>query len=401
MYELDELSNALTSAHDKFELKCLSICYDSELEEEKLTEISKENTSVDKLCIKLQAKLKERVDQIKSGVKADLDEKEEEKVLFEVQKAKHEMENTWGMFNGKIGTFSKFYENFTSAMGKATDLSEGEKFTLLLEACQGETKNAVANSSYEQALSNLESIYGSSYRQMQYHTRKLMNIKPVSVASAGNLQLFYDEISECEEEIKKCIHESESDHMMTFVVIEKLDKETTRVWERYRLSLAESWANVEEASTIVREKKNYLPSFVTFKAFLKSEINMWLGEEGRLCVETSKCEMVDPFNKEKEKVPAFLQCKLCEYIHPIYKCLVFKAMDLGSKEKFVMQNNLCVKCLRSSHLGNCRDVSSNNACPKCSPFTYHNSVLCPKNMSNEIKQTPAKKSSEDGGDEWY
>lgn len=26
LYELDELSKALTSAHEKFELKCLSIC---------------------------------------------------------------------------------------------------------------------------------------------------------------------------------------------------------------------------------------------------------------------------------------------------------------------------------------------------------------------------------------
>lgn len=92
--------------------------------------------------------------------------------------------------------------------------------------------------------------------------------------------------------------------MMTFVVIEKLDKESTRVWERHRLSLAESWANVDEASTVMREKKNYLPSFDTFRASLKTEINMWLGEESK-CVEAFQCETVDAFGKEKGKVSVF------------------------------------------------------------------------------------------------
>lgn len=87
LYELSELSNALVSAHDKFELKCLSNCNDAELEEEKLTKMNEENTNIDRLCIKLKAKLKKRIDQLKSGEKADGMEKGNE-ALVETKKAK-------------------------------------------------------------------------------------------------------------------------------------------------------------------------------------------------------------------------------------------------------------------------------------------------------------------------
>lgn len=194
----------------------------------------------------------------------------------EVHEEKRQLQNTWGIFNGKIEAFSQFYANFTTAINAEKDLSEDEKCDLLLQACQNEAKNLVANLSFEQALKRLGNIYGSAYRQMQYHTRKLLNIKPVTVASAGNLQAFYNEICQCQIEIKKCVHENESDHMVTFVVIEKLYKETTRVWERHRLSLAESWADTDEASNEIRGKKDYLPSFDTFiKCFFKVKLTCY------------------------------------------------------------------------------------------------------------------------------
>lgn len=129
---------------------------------------------------------------------------------------------------------------------------------------------------------------------------------------------------------------------------------------------------------------------------------MLLGEESKLCGTESKTEMANFVGEVKSQVPSFLQCKLCDDIHPVYKCLVFKAMDLKSKENFVQENKLCVKCLRSFHLGNCRDVSSNNACPKCSPAAYHNSVLCPGNMANKSKQATEKKptTGDWANDEW-
>lgn len=132
-YELNEWSDALTSAHDKFELKCLSICYDSELKEEELTKLNKENTSVDQLCIKLKAKLKERIVRLKSIEKADVMEKEHalenkehalESQEAKKEKKKRQLQNTWGVFNGKIDAFSQFYANFTTAMSNAKDLSD-------------------------------------------------------------------------------------------------------------------------------------------------------------------------------------------------------------------------------------------------------------------------------------
>lgn len=411
VYELNELSKVLASTHDKFELKCLSLSYDAEFDGEKLKQISEENANIDKLCIKMKAKICERIEQIKSGMTedSDADEKKKSKNKEALQSGKKtcEVENTWGMFDNKVETFSKFYENFTAAMEKASDLSEGEKYDLLLEALQSEAKNAIANLSYEKALVSLKNIYGSAYRQIQFHMHKLINVKSVLVASAKNLQSFYDEITQCEQQIKAFM--PESDYALTFLVIGKLDKETSRAWERHRSGLAESWCTIDEASAIQRKKENHLPSFENFKAFLKSEINMWLGEESKASEEPNKSELCGATNKKeldkfvgeiKLKMPTFLQCKLCSDIHPMYKCSEFKAIDLKSKERFVSENNLCVKCLRHFHVGKCRDDTCNNECPKCSPATFHNSVLCPKNMMNTIKQATTKKADEIEEEEW-
>lgn len=394
VYELNELWAVLSATHDKFEIKCLALSYDDELDSDEQEQIDQENASVDQLCIKIKAKICERIDQIKSGVMEDskaekIKDPESEKALESGKKC--EVKNNWGMFDGKFGAFSKFYENFISAMGKLSDLPDEKKLNLLSQALHGEAKYAIANSTYEQAMANLNGIYGSSYRQIQYHMHKLVNVKPVLVASANNLQVFYDEITECEQQIKRCL--PESDHVLTFLLIEKLDKETSRAWERHRLCLA------EEASSISREKGNHLPSFDNFKAFLKSEIIMWLGEESKTCSETNKWD-VEAFGQNKKSVPSFLQCKLCEGIHPVYKCLVFKAMKLGEKEELVLKNNWCVKCLQPAHLGKCRDDLSNNACPKCAPTTFHNSILCPKNIANVSKQISTEVRATVECDEW-
>lgn len=397
-YELGEFLITLTTMHDKFELKCLAISYDADvIEKQALKEIEAENALIDNQCIKLKAKINKRIDQIKNGKEECAFEKEnnaeKNQSVHEVKKRK--IQNTWGVFNGKIDAFTQFYAKFTTAMKREHDLSDDEKFNLLLMACQGEAKNAIANLTYTEALKNLESVYGNVYRQMQCYVRNFLNINPVTNASASNLQIFYDQLCECEKGMNKYVQEMENGYFITFVAISKLDKDTTRVWERYRLSLAESWANMEEASNNIREAKNHLPSFEAFKAFLKSEINMLLGEESELCESTSNMELANFVSEIKNQVPPFLQCKLCKDIHPVYKCLVFKGMDLKSKQDFVAKNNFFVKCLRQSHVGNCRDASSNNECPKCPPNTFHNSVLCPENLANKNKQLPEKKSKQE------
>lgn len=117
---------------------------------------------------------------------------------------------------------------------------------------------------------------------------------------------------------------------------------------------------------------------------------MFLGEESKLCDSTSKMELANFVSEVKNQVLSFLNCKLCKDIHSVNKCLVFKGMDLKSKQDFVADHHLCVKCLRQSHVDRCRDALCNNECPKCPSATFHNSVLCPENMANKSKQLPAK-----------
>lgn len=208
LYELNEFSSALTAAYEKFELKCLALSCDADLDETQISkEIKEEDALMDNQYIKLKAKLNKHIDQMKSEKKEYAVEEKKKQALQneEMCKEKRQLRNTWGVFNGKIEAFSQFYANFITAMNEENDLSEDEKYDLLLQACKNDAENAVINLSYKQALKNLENIYGCAYRQMQYHTRKWLNIKPVTVASAKNLQAFLNEISECENDMKKYV----------------------------------------------------------------------------------------------------------------------------------------------------------------------------------------------------
>lgn len=81
----------------------------------------------------------------------------------------------------------------------------------------------------------------------------------------------------------------------------------------------------------------------------------------------------------KKQAPNFLQCKLCDGIHPLYKCDVFKSLSLGERLSFAQQEMLCERCLRPGHDGYCVKDSCNRVCPSCLPreSVRHNSYLCP------------------------
>lgn len=80
----------------------------------------------------------------------------------------------------------------------------------------------------------------------------------------------------------------------------------------------------------------------------------------------------------KKEAPQFLQCVLCDGIHPRYKCDAFKAMTLEQRLSHVQSEGLCVRCLREMHNGYCKDESCNLPCPTCAPEreVYHNRFLC-------------------------
>lgn len=210
----------------------------------------------------------------------------------------------------------------------------------------------------------------------------------------------------CEDMLSYSKQLEKFDAFLAISIIGKMDKQTLHLWERHRMALALSWSQQPNSMDIGVE--NYIVSWEAVKDFLSSELEIHEMQNVTYAnmiksAQTPQSDQDIPStsgtasnvqkaqkqadqkpstsqtnNDEKKKVPEFLQCKLCNQIHPLYSCEAFKAKTRSERVLYVTVNGLCIKYLRPEHSELCRDRNSNNPCPIClAEQQYHNSMLCP------------------------
>lgn len=70
----------------------------------------------------------------------------------------------------------------------------------------------------------------------------------------------------------------------------------------------------------------------------------------------------------------FIQCVVCQRLHPLFRCQKFLNMPLNARQTVVRMNELCRSCLSKGHYVN---TCKQTCCKRC-PTKMHNSTLCPK-----------------------
>lgn len=449
IFDLKELQSSLRSVHEKFENKCLAVQCDgeSDLSEQQQQALNKENDEIDSLCLQLKAKISMRLDDLVDkkyalpSAHADTQsvtfnafqniEQSMGKVSVGKGVKKSEKIEIDLHFDENTDDFESFIEIFEQKI-KCISLSEEEKGELLKKACKDKALQLIQHLNYQAAVEKLHTVYGQAYENAHKSLKKLYDIKPMESSTSENMRALLNDILACENEFAKITQEDKFDMILMLLTVEKFDKATKRVWERFRLSLAESWASqsVESESNIVKKASQHIPSFDDVKQFITSEIkilkidereNMQTQHQASNMIENSQCEKLkyadvaktqqssvivtkamdqpsgqsNTLAEEKAKSPAFLQCKLCPRIHPAYKCDVYKALPLHKRVEYVKNQKLCVKCLRSQHTGDCVDAKSNKHCPICQVEVFHNSTLCDTKAAKEGKQTSVSEESWD------
>lgn len=171
-----------------------------------------------------------------------------------------------------------------------------------------------------------------------------------------------------------------------FTVIDSMNRDTYRAWEKFRPSLASiqaSQSGQENQNEALFNPNTYIPIWAELERFLENEITIKVHSE-RLDPEGVNSNAFKKQKRSKSQksydsadVPDFLQCDLCNDMHPLFKCEIFKTMSLTGRKSHVIEKNLCEKCLRPNHSGDCRKRQCNIPFPNCKPETrYHNSWLC-------------------------
>lgn len=108
---------------------------------------------------------------------------------------------------------------------------------------------------------------------------KLLTIPKIDNASSQNIGGLIKKASRYMETLKEMQNESNFDALITIMLIDKLDVETMRAWERHRKALAASWADAGDGGTQERNIAMHLPSFQDLQSFLQSEVEIFARSE--------------------------------------------------------------------------------------------------------------------------
>lgn len=401
--ELTERMNALQSDFEKFEAKHIQLKCEKALTPEMQDEYIKVEASV----IAMKGKMRSRVEQLSSceAMKSNEMQKsiDAEAKVSTTEKSPIEFE-FFEKFTGDQSEWDEFKSKFIEKVHERSDVSAEQKLDVLMRSCAVEMASILSiEPNYSEAWSKLNRMFDNAYNQALYAIRAIQSLPKMQQASGGQICSLVRTVNKIAKILQKRDIFSTFDKAIALSVIAKLDGETRNNWHRHQTVLAESWAQVDEASSVPRNACDYMPDWESVKMFLSSEAEIFGKQSMQSKIENTKAIVahaeqnnashdgqgvlrqsneayvtsIQALAEAKKFQPEFLQCNLCDGIHPKYKCEVFIGMSFQERWNHVRRFALCAKCLRSDHAGPCAQKTCNQACPACLPSQlFHNSFLC-------------------------
>lgn len=441
-YELDERQKKLQSDFQKLESKNMTIAgmdHDFVIDE---TEFENENEKMGELCVKLKAKLKEKMAVLER--KADFskantqlgDENEKLVTENENEKAKQNQESEKAnnqMKSGTLLTLSSlkfsipewhvFQEEFESKVIDNGDLNNEEKLKALLNACELTEAELVllrlGERNVESAFNKLKQQFGTAYAQANYFTQALLSIPSLTANHPNDYLNLVNSVDYCIAGLERHMSNDKFVQLIPLMVVNKFDNQTRINWERFRSILLKT----------CDEKDKFLPDWCTLKGFLQDEAEYHAQfatgngkqstgdtKESELSWHTvaknteaskslssahtgdvtslAKANEIRFGNKQENKPNEHCDCA---YWHPLHKCKRFLAMNINEREDFIRDRKVCGQCLLAAHMGTpCKDPKANQFCNRCKPFKQvkHNSMMCTLayNKVNQIAVVPPSNS---------
>lgn len=177
-------------------------------------------------------------------------------------------------FSGNAEDWYEYAEKFKKAVHDNNALDQEGKLELLQSSCSNEIKQFIDEfyaENYEGAWEKLNGMYGNAYKQASLNIQAFLGIAPMQETSYAELSRLHTQAVKFEEAINKSMEENKADAFIALILIGKMDPYTKQVWEGQQETFAKSWAGIEEATNEPRNANEYLPTFQTVTAFLKSE----------------------------------------------------------------------------------------------------------------------------------
>lgn len=242
---------------------------------------------------------------------------------------------------------------------------------------------------------------------------KLLGIKQITQASNKNLRNIIDTVHECLSQLNAYVSTKNWDPLIIFLVVDKLDNDTRKDWERLRHTLTHTTdhdatgqdESMDENASMASEAaggSSKLPTWKQMEEFLDTQTKI-LRDIALLTAPTDARNQGQNSGRPSPKNASTNQtqsqrtssgvdpCLLCRERHPIFTCKTWREnMSVDDRETFQRSNNLCKMCLQKKHDGKPCWNKPNWAkpCPSCldlnTNLRWHNGTLCRRKEAKRI-----------------
>lgn len=252
-------------------------------------------------------------------------------------------------FDGKLSDWPTFINLFTNLVHKNDNLSNSEKYHFLITSLSKNPLSLVktlplTDDNYPVAFNALNERYQNQRVLANTYWQEIVEFPKIRANSSNDLMNLLDCVSENLEALRTLkLPVDQWDFVIFNIVIKKLDQETVTRFE------------LESAS-------KEIPSYRELEAFLKRQCtaleSIAINTHSKFLKTVSN---KNSFGFNKSKTHSFntvlhsnaftndSSCYVCKSPHFITRCSIFLNKSPFERYQFSKRNNLCLKCLNSSH----------------------------------------------------
>lgn len=343
-----------------------------------------------------------------------------------------EIPNTWGTFAGGPGDCLKWpiFRDGFKVIHEHQSMSAALKFHYLQESLRGEAARVrgelgVTEPNYKIVWDRLVERYEDDYLIVHTLIQKMFTMQKLNKASSFGLRRILDNMRDCLGQLEIYFDTKAWNPMLVFLVMDLLDGETVREWEKLRPTLdidinqpAEGNDNAaNDVQAVPLKRKNGVPNWKQLEAFLEQQAKFLGHAENSAHVENSSRstnsrdnsasrDRKHDRNQDRNQKPTNKQgakaneapntptttCPLCNQPHYLRKCNDWRTeVTLTGRWDFVRDKNRCHICLEPYHgESDCYPGRRNKPCPKCPERRFHNSTLCPVGDAQRREETQSR-----------
>lgn len=283
-------------------------------------------------------------------------------------------------FNGSYAKWREFKSQYVPRVHQNSKLTASDKLYRLKNALTGEAAMTIgtweiSDENYDKAWSKLCNVFDNDYMIVRSHVQQILGVEALSFASATGIRHLIDTVSNAIQQLN-VLQANTTELILIQLMESKIDQQTRRDWDLHR-------------------DPNAVPTLSEFNAFLERNARMLANQALRTVepVKTAKAtERYQPYarNNQTGRTNSFKNnrklppCRMCQADHGLFACPKFLALSINARTQKVHELDLCVVCLgRHNPRSPCPKMVF---CRNCKTAA-HNTVLCPKSLSNNDNVT--------------